>query len=207
MARQKARILLICSWELPTFWGTEKVCINMAETLGFIIGDYTIPSELPIIYITDSNNAKMLLRRLKNFEGLTHRKKVRAVKQGINYSLANHFEFLSSQWPHEDQLSTYAKRIFKRGEEVCKRWAMKKHQHNTSEDSLSFYNERSATEDESSNESTFSKSTMSSTKKSSMEKNRYKFDNSMYDILGRTIVLKVFSHQLDTDFSVKCQGK
>jgi hypothetical protein len=84
---------------------------------------------------------------------------------------------------------------------------MKKHQHNTSEDSLSFYNERSATEDESSNESTFSKSIISLTKKSSMEKNRYKFDNSMYDILGRTIVLKVFSHQLDTDFSVKCQGK
>jgi hypothetical protein len=83
MARQKARILLICSWELPTFWGTEKVCINMAETLGFIIGDYTIPSELPVMYITDSNNARMLLRRLKNFEGLTHRKKVRAVKQTI----------------------------------------------------------------------------------------------------------------------------
>jgi hypothetical protein len=83
----------------------------MAETLGFIIGDYTIPSELPVIYITDSNNARMLLRRLKNCEGLMHRKKVRAVKQGINYSLANHLEFLSSQWPHEDQLSTYAKRI------------------------------------------------------------------------------------------------
>jgi len=29
----------------------------------------------------------------------------------------------------------------------------------------------------------------------------------MVDILGRTIVLKVFSHQLNSDFSIKCQGK
>jgi hypothetical protein len=31
----------------------------MAETLGFIIGEYTIPVDMPIIYITDSNNAAL----------------------------------------------------------------------------------------------------------------------------------------------------
>jgi len=33
-----AKILLIRSWKLPTKWGMSKTCINMAETLGFIIG-------------------------------------------------------------------------------------------------------------------------------------------------------------------------
>jgi hypothetical protein len=52
-----AKPLLIRSWELLNQWGTSNTCINMAEALGFIIGEYTVPPDLPIIYITDSNNA------------------------------------------------------------------------------------------------------------------------------------------------------
>jgi len=51
-----AKTLLIRTWKLLKQWGTSQTCINMAETLGFIIGEYSIPSDLPIIYITDSNN-------------------------------------------------------------------------------------------------------------------------------------------------------
>jgi hypothetical protein len=32
----------------------------MAESIGLIIGEYTIPSDLPVIYITDSNNTRPL---------------------------------------------------------------------------------------------------------------------------------------------------
>jgi len=51
-------------------WGTEKVSINMAEAMGFIIGEYTIPANLPVIYITDSNNARSLQKRIKIKTGL-----------------------------------------------------------------------------------------------------------------------------------------
>jgi hypothetical protein len=60
-----AKILLTRSWQLPKQWGTGKTCINKAEALGFIIGEYTIPSDLPVIYITDSNNARTLQRNVK----------------------------------------------------------------------------------------------------------------------------------------------
>ena len=59
-----AKILLIRSWCLP------KKSINMAEAMGFIIGEYTIPANLPVIYITDSNNARSLQKRIKIKTGL-----------------------------------------------------------------------------------------------------------------------------------------
>jgi hypothetical protein len=55
-----ARVLLIRSWRLPKYWGTAIADINMAEALGFILGEYTIPSGFQIIYVTDSNNAHTL---------------------------------------------------------------------------------------------------------------------------------------------------
>jgi len=42
----------------------------MAEAMGFIIGEYTIPANLPVIYITDSNNARSLQKGLKIKTGL-----------------------------------------------------------------------------------------------------------------------------------------
>jgi hypothetical protein len=52
------KVLLIRSWHLPKEWGTGKADINMAEAVGFIIGAYTIPCDIPIIFVTDSNNAR-----------------------------------------------------------------------------------------------------------------------------------------------------
>ncbi|MFN9980825.1 MAG: hypothetical protein ACK53Y_12950, partial [bacterium] len=98
---------------------------NMAEAVGFILGEYTIPSDLPIIYITDSNNARTLQRRVKNKDDFTHRHMVQYVKQGIDSSIANHLEYLTSKWPKEDQLSAYTRRLYSRGEQACRIWAHK----------------------------------------------------------------------------------
>jgi hypothetical protein len=64
---RSAKVLKIRSWQLPQNWGTGESCINMAEAMGFIIGEYTIPSDMPIIYIADSNNARILQRNLKKW--------------------------------------------------------------------------------------------------------------------------------------------
>ncbi len=121
-----ARVLLIRSWQLPKCWGTGNTYINMAETLGFIIREYTTPSDLPIIYITDSKNERTLQRELKKSDELTHRKKKRQAKQDTDYSIANHLEMLTSKWQCKDKLTAYAKRLYKRGEEICYTWAMNK---------------------------------------------------------------------------------
>jgi len=55
-----AKTILTRIWKLPSQWGTGTTCINMAEALGFIIGDYTIPHNMPVMYITDSDNARTL---------------------------------------------------------------------------------------------------------------------------------------------------
>jgi hypothetical protein len=99
-----AKVLLIRSWRLPKKWGTNYACINMAESIGFILGEYTIPAHLPIIYITDSNNDRTLQRRVRHINNYTHRQRVRQTKQGIDYSIANHLELLTSKWPPKDQL-------------------------------------------------------------------------------------------------------
>lgn len=52
----------------------------MANALCFIIGEYTIPLDLPIIYVTDSNNSRTL--QCKNGNKFTHH-------QGIDHSIAN----------------------------------------------------------------------------------------------------------------------
>jgi hypothetical protein len=89
----------------------QNIGVQVVESLGFIIGEYTVPAKLPIIYITDSNNARTLQRRIKNCDGIMHQIKVRKVKQGIEYSIANHLELLTSKWPRLDQLiSTDVKR-------------------------------------------------------------------------------------------------
>jgi len=69
-----AEILIIRSWRLPRRWGTGIVDINMAESLAFIIGEYTFPSGIPIINITDSNNARTLQRNIKSLDDFTHTK-------------------------------------------------------------------------------------------------------------------------------------
>jgi hypothetical protein len=94
-----AKVLLVRSWRLPSSWGNSKACINMAESIGFILGAYTIPSDIPVIFITDSNNASTLQRNLTVLNTYTHRKQIRFIKQGIESSIANHLEYLTLQWP------------------------------------------------------------------------------------------------------------
>jgi len=114
---REAKILLIRSWCLPKKWGSGQACINMAETLGFILGEYTLPSHLPAIYITDSNNARTLQRNIKNIDDFTHRKRIRKIKQGIDYSIANHLEYLTKKWPQRDHQNYHTRRLYERGEE------------------------------------------------------------------------------------------
>jgi len=95
----------------------------MAEALGFILGEYTIPSGFPIIYVTDSNNARTLQRNTKNLNQFTHRKKIRQLKQGIDFSIANHLEFLTNKWPQLDQLSYQMRRVYNNGVDICEQWA------------------------------------------------------------------------------------
>jgi hypothetical protein len=38
----------------------------MAETLGFILGEYTLAPHLPAIYITDSNSARTFVREMSH---------------------------------------------------------------------------------------------------------------------------------------------
>jgi hypothetical protein len=120
---RRAKILLIRSWRLPGHWGTGTTCINMAETCGLILGEYTVPVGMPIIYITDSNNARTLQRNLKNNSTFTHREKIRGIKQGIDYSIASHLEHLTSTWPAADQQTAHTKALYQRGEAICKIWA------------------------------------------------------------------------------------
>ena len=98
----------------------------MAESLGFVIGTYTISQDVPILYITDSNNARTLQRNVKNQKDFTHRKPIRCIKQGIDHSIANHLEYLTSQWLWEDQVDENMQRLYRNGEETCKRWALRK---------------------------------------------------------------------------------
>jgi hypothetical protein len=48
----------------------------MAESIGFILGEYTIPAEIPVIYITDSNNARALQRNITSLKDFAHHKQV-----------------------------------------------------------------------------------------------------------------------------------
>lgn len=212
-----AKILLGRSWKLPKLWGTGKTCINMAEALGFIIGEYTIPPELPVIYITDSNNARTLQRNIKNKDSFTHRQMIRQVKQGIDQSIANHLEFLTSQWIPESQLSQRTKELYARGEEICKLWASNKLLPSSSHSQPGSEYQASELDNSSKHSScSWEKDVLSINSDSETENppdalrvptTRYRFGTDMYDLLGRNIVIKVFSHQLNEDFTIKTPGR
>ncbi len=98
----------------------------MAETLGFILGEYTIPPDLPAIYIMDSNNARKLQRNIKNLNDFTHQKQVRKIKQEIEYSIANHLEYLTKKWPLRDHQSYHTKRLYEEEKKFAKHGLHKK---------------------------------------------------------------------------------
>jgi hypothetical protein len=57
-----------------------------------------------------------------------------------------------------------------------------------------------------SNESSISNASIHSLEEQSEGKNRYCFDSSMYDLLGQNIFIKVYSHQLQKDNTIKTFG-
>jgi hypothetical protein len=195
----------------------------MAEAIGQILGEYTIPSQYPIIYITDSNNARTLQKNIKTMEEFTHRKWVRQVKQGIDYSIANHLEYLTKRWPREDQLSAQMQRILLNGREVCLRWARQcnitnlhqigiqntplQQDPNTTSDHTTHTDNDS---DDWSSSSDDTNSTIEEQLHDAMDyhsTNRYHFNESMINILDQILIIKVYSHQLNKDFSIKQPGK
>ncbi len=194
-----AKTILTRIWKLPSQWGTGDTCINMAEAIGFILGDYTIPQDMPVIYITDSDNARTLQRNISKKSTFTHRQLIRKVKQGIDQAISNHLDFLTSQWPHAETLNAQTLDMYKRGEILCQSWAdLHKKQINRMNcaeyDGLDEFDESDTDDDIETDEenATYHQG-----------KNRCRFDNSMYDTLGRVTIVKVYSHQLNEDFSIK----
>jgi hypothetical protein len=127
--------------------------------------------------------------------------------QGIDYSIANHLKHLTEKWVTEDQLDINNRRIYKRGEEICKEWASKKsndkYEDSSHSSSTSYYTD---SEEESSldyglNEPLKIEENSEMVQKT--ENRRYKFDTSMVDMLGHVIIVKVYSHQLDKNFAIK----
>ena len=198
-----AKVVLSRIWKLPRQWGTGETCINMAEAFGFILGDYTIPPDIPVIYITDSNNARTLQRNIYKKSSLTHRQLVRKVKQGIDQAIANHLDFLTSQWPPEETLNAQTLDMYKRGEELCLRWANPQNN-----EVISFNNaiyddtDKSDVLDGLSDHQT-DRDSDDGSNTCQREQHRYQFNSSMYDALGRANVVKVYSHQLNEDFTEK----
>ena len=200
-----AKVLLTRSWRLPKTWGTSPACINMAESIGLILGEYTIPSNLPVIYILDSNNARTLQRKICHLDDYTHRQKIRNIKQGIDASIANHLEYLTSRWPRQDQLSQHTKDMYTRGEAICKLWATPPTEEANLLDSNS-YNIPDLDSADDDNCSTESEAPKIVSVVPSHSKSRYRFDHTMYDCLTRVILVKVYSHQLTAEFEVKDAG-
>jgi len=221
-----AKALLIRSWWLPLKWGTGSTSINMAESIGFILGEYSITADVPILYITDSNNARALQKNLKHTINLTHRKLVWHIKQGIDYAIANHLEYLTNKWPCYEQLDYHAQRQIRNGETLCEIWVnQQNHQHDHREalqnssnpdECYMARNYRLHMDDD----TTSSLSSGRDSEEDSIgsveqldlalnritcqsKKNRSRFDTSMFDVLERNIILKVYSHQLNADFSLK----
>ena len=187
----------------------------MAEAIGFILGDYTIPADLPVIYITDSNNARTLQRKIKCGDTLTHRQKVRQVMQRIDSSIAHHLEYLTSKWPSEDQLCEHTKDMYRRGAEICRIWAeQEKVSSSDLPDSSKSFRPSIGNNEDSDDQSETTSDTASLAPYAERvtdhhipsKKNRYRFDPSIYDCFGRVSVIKVYSHQLNSDFTIKTPG-
>jgi hypothetical protein len=164
---------------------------------------------MPIIYITDSNNARTLHRNVRFKDKFTHHKMIRHVKQGINHAIANHLEYLTDKWPREEQLTRYTIELYTRGEEICKFRAKQKqdklnksfpfeHAHDETDSITSWESDIASLE---------SMSSISTSPTFSPTTSRDTFDSSMYDCLGRIIVIKVTLHQLYPDFTISSANK
>ena len=95
--------------------------------------------------------------------------------------------------------------MYKKGEEICKFWASKILAYNNP--SKSDENSDDNSRYESDDESITSQISNAFPLQQQLTKDRYRFDQTMYDCLGHATIIKVYSHQLNSDFSVKTAGK
>jgi len=168
---------------------------------------HTNSSAIPVIYITDSNNARTLQRNLTSLDQYTHRQKIRTIMQGIDSSIAGHLDHLTKSWVPFDQLSSYHQRLYRRGERVCKIWADANSTSNKpandgcdAESISSSISSTSTLEDDTS---------MTTIECPRLQKkaSRFTFNHGMYDLLNGTIIMKVYSHQLSNTYQIAFTGK
>jgi hypothetical protein len=179
------------------------VCINMAEAIGFIMGEYMIPTDLPLLFITDSNNAHTLRRNISNKDQFTHQAFIRKVKQGIDQSIAAHMEYLTSQWMREESLDTHMIQLYKKGEKLCKLWDDQNMSRKHEEDNHNIKDDDTYSSSSSSNTLDSAKTRDHITNAITADARRYHFDCSMFDQVGRITIMKVFSHQLNSDLTIR----
>jgi hypothetical protein len=185
-----------------------QVC-RISESLGFILGAYTVPPNIPVLYVTDSNNARTLQRNVTNLQLFTHRKIVRKVKQSINASIANHLEYLSAQRGVIGD-NSFEHMLLNNEIEKCKVWAEKKnHQDRILELDIGMQNNLSHTDEriQEDDDSTVRSINTLNIEPNERKTDRYRFDDTMYNELQSMILLKVYSHQLNKHWAVECPGK
>ncbi len=121
--------------------------------------------------------------------------------RGLIESIANHLEKLTDKCYNKEELSNSALETYNRGENVCKIWTNQyndltssEHEHDTyNSDSLASWTEDSG--------SYFSYGSSYESFRNNDTNRKYSFYESTYDLLGRVIIIKVYSHQTKTDFT------
>ena len=84
---------------VPTRVGTTEVDINYGELVGILMGDDMWPRDRCAILVTDSENARRLVRTIREDDGsVTFREKVRHIYPQISKSLARRAETNIQHW-------------------------------------------------------------------------------------------------------------
>ncbi len=103
----------------------------MAESLGILLSEYSLPIASPAMYITDSQNARSLHYNLNKGQDLTNCFLNRKVLQGIHQPIANQLSYaLSQRYKEEDLCYEMYNRLIK-GQQTCQEWCTKATQPDT----------------------------------------------------------------------------
>jgi hypothetical protein len=121
---------------------------------------------------------------------------VRQIKQGIDYSIANHMEYLARRWPKTNQLSEQQRHLYECGKDTCQTWT---HQRNITlqrmgvnrcrRSRLRILEENEADLDQSSSSDDSHNSSNTDEEEATTHEgaSRYKFDEGMLDIMEHVI--------------------
>jgi hypothetical protein len=114
------------------------------------------------------------------------------VKQGIDFSIANHLEFLTNKWSLLDQLSYQMRRVYDNGVDICKQWTAQHEevdfrqrgiQNLSNACSISLFNDHDDHSENSSTDNEEDRDNQQHEDENAHEKNRYHFDASMIDLV------------------------